>query len=274
MSTVDLFMLLPESQPSNQWMRSNDAFQSEAGLNGFVISLDDKLKAIAIETFTGYYDERNVVNFLADFTVLEEYYPTPAARLLRSSLRSFYDWRPKAVQSKKSSYFIYGQEISDHTFCETSQRQVNDPTNSYVVFDHNSHVLGSEITISFDNHNRIVTSLSSKTGIVEWFNRNRSPARSFQVIDKHGENRQDVRIIKGEVVSPLRCSGEEARTLLQSALGHRIDELFNLDKGRGYYIVFKYEGDNPQSMYHGYHVSLDSNEVPADIKSKLLEQNK
>lgn len=267
--SVNLFLLLPESSPTNQWMRNNSDFQSIADFNNFILELNDKLNEIKIENYTGYYDLQNVNNFLSDYEVLEDYYPKPARRLLVSTIQSFYNWRPNSIQSNTTQYSIFSQDITNHTFCEVAELNQNFPGKLYTIVDHYSHKIGVSISISFGGQNATITSLASKQNLVDWFISNRQPARNFHIIEKHGENRQDVRIINNETVSPLRCVYVTAYNLLQSAIGDRINELFNFHEEIGYYIVFKYEGNNPQNMYHGYHVELTSTEVPDNIKEKL-----
>lgn len=267
--SVNLFLLLPESTPSNQWMRNNTAFQSIEGINQFVLELNDKLEEIKIENYTGYYDLQNVNNFLSDYDTLEECYPKPARRLLSSSITSFYNWRENTTQSNNTQYLIFSQQVLDHTFCEVAQLNQNFPQKNHTIVDHNSHTIGNSVTISVDGQNININSLGNKQEIVNWFILNRQPTRKFHVSEKHGENRQEIRYENNKMISPLRCGETEARDLLQSAIGVNLKELFNKDRKLGYYIVFKLEGNNPQNQYHGYHVEFTSNEVPDAIKEKL-----
>ncbi len=98
---------------------------------------------------------------------------------------------------------------------------------------------------------------------------NRLPPRNFNINPKHGENRQDIRTVNGEIISPLRCSHQKAQALLDTAIGKSEKELYNTDPDYDEIIVFKYEGPTPQNMYHGYHVPKNTEEIPFDIRKRL-----
>jgi len=255
-------------------MRHNGELQDEEMINKYVYRLSLLLDETAIENYQGYYDKKNVENFLADFDVLADYYPQPARRLLISSISEFNDWREAAKNSADTNYSIYKQAVSDHTFCEIAQRTRDSAEDKYFILNHGAHDLGNDFDVYFDLKNTPVKSADTIEDISNWFIENRLPKRNFQVIPKHGENRQEVRMMNNKAISPLRCSGQEAKELLRNALGYSIGELFNYDKIHGCYIIFKFEGRNEQNMYHGYHVEMGSGEVPADIKRRLQERAK
>jgi len=273
MNSVSMFILLPESQPSNQWMQSNEPFLKEDELNRFVKELEEKIDVIKIEDYTGYYDTDNILNFLDNYEILEDYYPQPVKNRLYDMFlsNSFYDWNKEKTQTKTISYTLYGQKIENHTFCEIAHRQSIDAESRFILLNHYAHSLDGFIEISFNQYTYSISSYIQKQEIVDWFVINRIPARNFHIIDKHGENREEERLVNGKLVSPLRCSEQKARELLQTAIGDTKAELFNDDTKKGYYIIFRYEGNNPQNMYHGYHVSYTSNEVPKSIKERLQQ---
>lgn len=270
---VNLFILLPESEPSNQWMLSNERFQEEEGIVTFIRNLKNKLDSIHLEIYDGYFDNLNIQNFLRDFEEVADYYPNPTFRLLRSILRDWDNWRNDIKQVNTKSYTIFNQGIDDHTFCEIAERQTILDNNNFVLLNHFGHELGSTIEIIVQENIIPIISLSTEKEISLWFANERVPKRNFQIIEKHGENREEGRWWNGKWASPLRCSQQEAFELLKFAIGDTIDELINYHEinGQGYFIVFKYEGNNPQNMYHGYHVPLDTLEIPSKIKEKLLE---
>ncbi|MCG8322068.1 MAG: hypothetical protein MI921_21395 [Cytophagales bacterium] len=135
--------------------------------------------------------------------------------------------------------------------------------------NHHAHKLGQEVTISVGNQNVVISSLSTNKEIGMWFAKERIPSRNFHVIEKHGENRSEERRVKGELISPLKCSRNEAQKLLHLAIGESIKELYNFDQKHNNYIVFKHEGENPQNMYHGYHLPLETKEIPDNLKEEL-----
>jgi len=271
MSKVNVFLLLPEAQPSNQWMVQEDFRIPPTALYDFMLKLDKKNDEIKIENYKGYYDVDNINNFLKNYDTLEDCYPFPARTLLQTSLSvvEFYDWREEIMQQATVSYSIFAQPVKNHTFCEIAQRKFDNPDKKFLLLNHASHILGNTFEICINTDTVSIDSRTEAKEIREWFAINRHPARNFHAISKHGENRQDIRIINGETVSPLRCSEHEARTWLQTAIGDTVRELFNNDTDNGCYIVFKHEGDTPQNMYHGYHVDYTSTDVPGNIKERL-----
>jgi len=272
MNDVSVFLLLPESQPSNQWMIQENARSPEI-LDEFILDLGNKIDVIKIEEYKGYYDIDNINNFLQDYNFLEDYYPHPAKTLLQTFLNveAFYNWRESIKQKATNSYCVFDQQIENHTFCEIAQRKLNRQEDRFLLLNHAAHTLRDSFEVCINNHYVFVDSCIEAIEIRNWFAVNRQPVRNFHVIEKHGENRHEERLVNGKLVSPLRCSEQKARDLLQTAIGDTIAELFNDDKEIGYYIIFKREGNNPQNMYHGYHVAYTSNEAPKHITKKLSQ---
>ena len=256
---VNLFILLPESEPNTQWNSSNEQFQNEHGIVSFIQDLKLKLDATALEEYDGFYDNLNIKNFLLHFEEVADYYPNPAFRLLRSILQPWNNWRDDIKQNSNKAYTIFNQSIENHTFCEIAERQLIIDTDKFAILNHYGHELGSLIEITVQQNVVPVSSFSTEKEISAWFANERVPIRDFQITEKHGENRQEIIMWRGREASPLRCSKQEAFELLKFAIGDSITELFNYDEidGQGYFIVFKFEGDTPQNMYHGYHVSID-----------------
>ena len=266
---LNLYLILPESNPQNQWMNSNDVYQDEKRIITFVGELRNKIESIRIENYEGNYDNINIQNFLRDFQEVADYYPNPAFRLLRSILSDWRNWRDQRIPGEKKEYFIHQQIISDHTFCECAERVMIFENQKFSILNHYGHRLGKQIPISIKDKNVILSSISTLREISLWFAKERIPSRNFQVIEKHGENRSEERWINGELISPLKCSGTEAQELLDLAVGDSIKELYNFDEKYDNYIVFKYEGENPQNMYHGYHLPIETLEIPDHLKKEL-----
>ena len=90
--------------------------------------------------------------------------------------------------------------------------------------------------------------------------------RKFELSPKHGENG------KGNQpnASPLLCSKDEAQNMLNDAVPcffEREKNLYNFDAVRNTFIVFFYEGNNPQNQWHGFHLSQDKwTELPDYIR--------
>ena len=269
---MNLFLLLPETSPLNAWIRSTVNYEA-ADYNVLYQELKESLEAICVEDYQGFYDSLNVRSCFVTLDSLDHCYPLPQKRAIESLiLKNFtLNWRNQIIQELDSEYTVFGQQTSENTFCEIAERKCQDDEGCYVLLNNQACTITNSIDVninggvgaSFDN-------LIGTDAVVEWFSINRLPQRNFHTIDKHGENRQDIRVVNGEVVSPLRCSCERAQSLLLTAIGSSINELYCLDSDYDEIIVFMYEGANPQNMYHGFHVPIDSPKVTQAIRQRLV----
>lgn len=273
MEYVNLYYLLPESDPTNQWMKSNYCLQDEEKIVQYMRELENIQECIRLENYCGYYDRDNINNFLQDFNTLEEYYPQPVFKLMRIKMQRWNNWRGSPVQISNNNYTLYSQKVSDHTFSEVSEHQHQCEKHNFVLVNHRAHKCSSPIEVTINDNIKIKTSsVENASELFEWFAENRLPVRNFQIIEKHGECRTEFQLWNGKQASPLRCTRDQAFELLKRAVGDKAKELYNIDYERGnYYIVFKHEGDTPENMYHGYHVALNSKEVPNHIKQRLQD---
>ncbi len=133
---VNLFIILPESEPSTPWTLPNGDFQNEDGIVTFIQSLKNKLDTISLESFNGYYDNLNIINFLRDFEDLADYYPNPSFRRLRFILKDWDNWRDEINQDNDKEYIIFSQAIEGHTFCEIAERQLTIGNNKFFGIFH------------------------------------------------------------------------------------------------------------------------------------------
>lgn len=109
--------------------------------------------------------------------------------------------------------------------------------------------------------------LVSDVGVIAYVRQHRQP-RTFNWNPKHGENGKGMIPNKGEVVSPLEGSRQEAELLLPKAVNSRkTTELYAYDEAQGKYIVFKDE-NTPDNKFHPYH-PINQEEVPEDVKKFL-----
>ena len=280
MEQVNLFLLLPETKPTNKWMRSTEEYkidQYKTLINGLIIISE----IITIEKYKGFYDIENINNFFCLYDTLEDCYPPAPKRLLRSVIakNAFINWREEAIQSPNDDYQIFNQPMSNNTICEIAERKNMVVNDKYALLNHHACTIKKMIVVTInkeksaieiDNLKAIeIDNLKDKEEISEWFAQNRLPPRNFHIIPKHGENLQNIRIVNGERISPLRCSCQRAQALLNTAIGESEKELYNIDHDYDEIIVFKYEGPGPQNMYHGYHVPKNTEEVPIDIRRRL-----
>lgn len=273
MVKVNLFLLLPETKPTNQWMRSTEKdFYEVIAYETLIKDLKKISEGIAIEIYEGFYDHLNIINFLCLYDTLEDYYPFAPKKLLRSviSRNAFINWREEKIQSADTDYQIFNQPTNDNTFCEIAERKNMVGDDKYALLNHHACTIPDMIAVNINDNSAIeIDNLKDEKEILAWFAQNRLPPRNFNINLKHGENRQYVLEVGGKKISPLRCSLQEAQVLLNTAIGTTEKELYNLDPVYDEIIVFKYEGPTPQNMYHGYHVPKDSTEVPIDIRKRL-----
>jgi hypothetical protein len=118
------------------------------------------------------------------------------------------------------------------------------------------------LTVSF-------AAANNKAMLVSWTKSNHTP-RKFNLNPKHGENGKNARANKGEKVSLLLCSKDQAQVLLDEAVCYRgTSELFYLDTAADKFMVFKSD-NTPDNSYHGYHLDLDDeHEVPGKVRQYL-----
>ena len=108
MTQVNLFLLLTETKPTNRWMRSTekDFYEIDAYktlIQGLKIIISE---IITIEKYKGFYDKKNINNFLCLYNTLEDCYPAAPKRRLQSVLskNAFINWREEATQSPNGDY--------------------------------------------------------------------------------------------------------------------------------------------------------------------------
>jgi len=95
--------------------------------------------------------------------------------------------------------------------------------------------------------------------------------RTFNLSPKHGEKG------KGNYskASPLLCSKEEAQNMLDDAIPCFLEQeksLFNFDTIHQTFIVFYFEGDNPQNQWHGFHLKQEEWENVPDFIRKYFNR--
>ncbi len=268
---VNVFLFLPSSEPVYQWEYDTESLQDEILIVEYFRHLKSSIDSIFLENYQGYYDSFNISSFLKEFEEIEDCYPNPSFRLLRSFLKDWENWQENQNQRQENTYLIHEQNVTNHTFCETAQLTIDNPQLKNVILNLNGHKLGNEIIVFVNDTSTKTPCVSNSNELISWFAEERLPQRNFHIIDKHGENRDEVRIINNEVISPLRCSRNEAQKLLKYAIGDNLKELYNFDKNKNSFIVFKFEGQTPQNLYHGYHLPIDTNEISETIKTKLTK---
>ncbi|MFI3263166.1 MAG: hypothetical protein R3Y26_09710 [Rikenellaceae bacterium] len=223
------------------------------------------------ENYYGYFDSKNLEAYLYPIKVLgDDCYPSRERRIRLLVNRWGTDWRKtKKINSINQ---CFNCTISDDTLSVVAEKKVSNPENSFLILDcdaiKNSESIKVSLGISgyeikIDKHKLDIQ------GIAEWFRYNRRPRRIYKHNPKHGENGKGQMHNKGENVSVLMCSIEEATEMLHMAT--KIDEdnksLYYYDNSRSKYIAFKCDNYIKQS-YHAYHTDNEK-EVPEEVKKKL-----
>lgn len=96
--------------------------------------------------------------------------------------------------------------------------------------------------------------------------------RNYHFSSKHGNNfKKAIDPSAKKKASQLLCTDTEAQKLLDEAIFDKRKKLkfhYNFDKIKGKYIVFPYEGTNPQNQFHAYHVDEEEwdKEIPSSIR--------
>ncbi|MBN2746005.1 MAG: hypothetical protein JXR34_04700 [Bacteroidales bacterium] len=265
MNKVNAYLVLPETNPANRWMLSTEMIQSQEAYSRFISKKAKEIDAIGFENYQGYFDNENVANFFEHFDTLEDLYPS-VKRKLQTKIASWQNWRKSPKQQNTRTYKIFNQAIENHTIPEIAQHKQNEPNDNYVLLNNEALNIGNSpvrITISGRAHIQI-DYVGNTADLKVWFAKNRIPPRNFHVIPKHGENGRG----NWPGASPLMCSGQEAQQLLNTAIGDNTDKLYNYDPQHSRYIVFWSENE-PENLFHGYHLPLNTNEIPNEIKRIL-----
>ena len=269
MSKVNLFILIAENNPKFSWINSIDTLIEENYIRDYLRNLDSYKKSINYEIYDGYYDRNSLIALSNQIKILEDSYPRPTLRNLRSIFADFFDWRENPVHSNENNnYTIFNNKIENHTFCEIAQRKYNNFDQAFAFLNYRAIAIQNEIEIQVNGIINCFEILDNKIQLINWFSENRIPKRNFQSIPKHKISKPILR--NGEIISPLFGSTENAEIILKTAIGINPRELFGYDKSNEMVIVFKYENNTPQNQYHGYHIAKNSEEIPKEIKSKLF----
>lgn len=156
MALVILFLLLPESNPSNLWMYQccqpdhEDSFDYFTSL---ISELSEMLDTAILEKYQGFYDSENVSNFLHAYTIVEEYYPSRLRYILRKLIADncCNDWRETTIQTDPSVYRIFRHPVySPNTLCEIAARKLSQTDNNFALLNIRACNFQSDIEVEID----------------------------------------------------------------------------------------------------------------------------
>lgn len=265
---VQLFMLFKECTRTHFYTKENDEDITLELLQDFFYHLDTALAHIQIENYEGFFDLDNIEAFLANYDILDDYYPVSPRKKLRQSLRNWRSWKSQRESDSEEEYKIEGTPTKNGSFGEIHARQTKASNNKYLVVSDNSICFCNQtVTVAQTSNgaSEQIECIELKDELEKWFNGNRIPARIYNESSKHGENGRG----EWRNASKLLCSHTEAKEMLAKAIGlNGIDELYYYDAKNGAYIIFRYEGDTGENKFHAYHLSERDN-IDKSIKERL-----
>lgn len=264
MEHSELFLLLPryeevEGQP--EYIRTKGVM-TENEILKVIENINEICRFIANENYEGYYDADNVSSFLYPVETMEECYPSIKTRMRMVMSRWGENWRMQKVQKDTESYMCHGLPIKDDTLCEMAERKAV-ATDGSVFLLVNQDAFSDAVKAIQVKRNQADWELEGRKAdfksVLKWYETNRKPQRIFNLNPKHGENGKGAHPAnKGEKVSILMCSREEAENMLLKAIGADLRVLYFFDQVHNQYIEFKCESEN---TYHGFHLdAMDEKE--------------
>ena len=231
--------------------------------------IENIIKVFKIENYEGYYDSKNIEEYLYPITIANDYYPNIRTRF-RIVLKNWGEnWRDSSTQSQSDEYQYFKTKIKDDSFCEIAKRKyINHFENNFLIINHNA-LKNNKIEIEYNNSIITIDAVSPEIkSIAEWFSNYRTPARIYNWNPKHGvKGKWAHKLSKGNNVSVLMCSNKDALNMLKFAFGETDKTLFYYDRQCNQYIEFKQEIKN---TYHAFHLNeRDENRIPLYIKKIL-----
>lgn len=271
METTELFILLPEYKEATDRTGHyliSDELPDENEVNSYIRQIKELNDFFTHEDYQGFYDVRNITAFSFPLEEIEECYPNQKT-YLRSVLKEWENWRDEPTQCQQNSFSFHSFPITDDSLCEIARRKIQHPENAYLLINHQAFpCTRPTIEIGCDRTKiQVDTCPIIIKDIAGWFTRSRKPQRVYNWNPKHGENGKGAHPEnKGDEVSLLLCSREEADVLLKKAIGiHPQGTLFYYDTNNRHYMEFKMESTN---TFHSFHIE-DENRIPKVIKNKI-----
>ena len=274
MDDTELFILFPRYEDCNK----EQVYLREVGIlpDEEIREYIDKVRKIkdffTYEEYRGYYDAENLKVFLYPSDVDREFYPN-IKTLMKIALRgAFENWRECKKQEEGCCFKIKDGEAKNDTTCEIASRKRLDGGSTFLLIDCDALEDHFKNGISLNDANgkcMIEVCDTDIKNIADWLSENRRQQREFHCIPKHGENGKGAFAEhKGDKVSVLLCSRQEAGELLKKATGVNTDRLYVYDKDKDRYMEFKGERNN--NTYHGYHLEEeDAEKLPKQILEKV-----
>lgn len=275
MEHAEVFLLLPvyeEATDQSAYLKRVGILE-EKEYGTLLAKLRDVSSYFCYENYECYYDSRNLNAYLIPMDSLGDCYPKTST-LFRRKINSWgSDWRRSKTITEQDVCKFLGTEIVDDTLCEITNRIHKKPECTYLLVDDEAIMPQTDrLGLLYKGKSFAIDICAFEVKpLACWFENNRRPVREFHLNPKHGENGKGAHPAnKGDKVSVLLCSEEEAAILLNKAVGESTDgkTLFFWDADNEKYIEFKCEGNQ---VFHGFH--LDEEEarqrVSVCVKDKI-----
>lgn len=275
MEHAELFLLLPvyeEATDQSSYVKRVGILE-ENEYEAVISNLLYMSSFFSYENYEGFYDSKNLQAFIIPVDSLKDCYPKVSTLLRRKINNWGSDWRKFKTISDQDVCKFLGTELVDDILCEIANRHKEKPENSYLIVDDNALVSQTDkLEIFFKGKDVAInkSTLEIKP-LACWFEGNRRPVRKFHLNPKHGENGKGAHPEhKGDKVSVLLCSREEAEILLNKAVCENAEcrVLFFWDADNEKYIEFKCEGNQ---VFHGFHLDEEDakSRVSVDVRQKI-----
>lgn len=240
------------------------------------------------------YQDNELDDFLLSFDL--NVYPNPIDTVTEDMLDYFQKYKAKSsTVSAKDNSFVWqidggsAPQITpiekDAAIAVCAHKKMQEPDKAFVIVNHQAINLFKPNIVAVIADNFLDNDLPEMVKIdvrnnhrelFEWLKDNRTPRKYNYEDSRHGENGVGNRGGKNKkskgYKSPLMSSKQHSASLLDDAIGsyedHEGKRLYYFDAICKLYIIYEYEGDNPQNQYHSYHVEPDdvNRDVPKDIQ--------
>lgn len=291
MKKINAFLLFPlsEFKKNDIYLSNDDLIMDNESLKEYFSDFIQSIDLLHREKNTNvFYDSENIINFLKNTTSDDD-----ELEYLRNFSEIFSDelfkvgainWRENETEDESSRYYlwdIHSENVSRLISCtlsEVTERKLRNERDEFVLLNLSAFLLERDKLTLFKDNIAIpkfpkfifIQSVQNKNELKKWLKINRQP-RIFRLNPKHGENGKGMKQNKGEVVSPLLGSSDEAQHILNSAIGDTGNsfKLYYWDEKYKHYMMFMDERTE-DNIYHGFHVKNKS-EIPEQIIKLISE---
>lgn len=222
------------------------------------------------------YDSQNIKAYLFPIRTLPECYPS-RERQLMFSLKGLADWRKQRESKPEEEYLLNCIKIKDEIRTEFAHRKENNTTDSFAVTFMSNEFKNTVWRLEKNGVSQEIEGfILSILDVFNWLSTHHKPERCYNWNPKHGEfGKGSHSDNKGDDVSSLLCSREQAANLLHKAIGEpNWDTLYCYDDEIDKYMEYKAEckfEKLPQNVtqreYHSYHI--DKKQIPKPVLEKI-----